>query len=85
MAIVGRFVLQIVVGALLFAGVAIVATLLWWGTQWLEQQGVPEHISFGARAVTELLWGLDVLCFVVYVLGETFKLLREIWRDLRGG
>jgi NAD(P)H-flavin reductase len=82
MAIVGRFVLQIVVGALLFAGVAGVAYILSLGISWLEQQGAPEHILFGARAATELLWGLDLLCFVVYICGETFKLLREIWRDL---
>ena len=85
MAIVGRFVLQIVVGALLFAVVAGVAYLLSLGTKWLEAQGAPEHVVFGARAITELLFGLDVLCFVVYVLGETVKLLRAIWLDVKGG
>jgi hypothetical protein len=85
MAIIVRFVIQIIVGALLFAGVAGVAYLLSLGTPWLEQHGAPEHILFGARAATELLWGLDLLCFVVYICAETFKLLREIWRDLRGG
>jgi hypothetical protein len=84
MNIVLRFVVQMVIGAFLFAVVAAVAYILWLGTRWLEQQGVPDHIGLGARALTELLFGLDALCFVVFTIGETIKLVRDIIRDVRG-
>lgn len=41
MSMVIRFVVQMVVGAFLFAVVAAVAYLLWLGTQWLDHQGIP--------------------------------------------
>ena len=83
MGMVIRFVVQMIVGAFLFAVVAAVAYLLWLGTQWLERQGVPAHIALGARALTELLFGLDALCFVVFTVGEAIKLVRDIVRDVR--
>jgi hypothetical protein len=83
--LVARFVVQMIVAAVLFAIVAGVAYLLWLGTQWLQKQGVPDHIYLASWAVTELLWGLDVLCFVVFAFGETWKLLREIVHSVRGG
>lgn len=81
---VGRFVWHIVVGAVLFAIVAGVATALWFGTVWLENIGVSYHIWMSARLVTELLWALDILCFVLYMIGQTIGLLWYIvmysWR-----
>jgi hypothetical protein len=79
--LVGRFLVQMVVAASLFAAVAGVAYLLWLGTQWLQRQGVPDHLYLAAWFVTELLYGLDVLCFVVFAVAETIKLLREILRE----
>ena len=76
-----RFVVQMVVGAFLFAVVAAVAYILWLGTQWLQHQGVPYHIALGARALTELLFGLDALCFVVFTVGEAVKFVRDIVRS----
>jgi hypothetical protein len=81
--LVGRFVVQMIVATVLFAVVAGLAYLLWRGTQWLQQQGVPDHLYVGAWAITELLFGLDVLCFVVFTVGETIKLLRAIIKDMR--
>jgi hypothetical protein len=87
--LVGRFVVQMIVAGFLFATVAGVAYLLWEGTEWLKQQGVPDHIYLGSWVVTELLFWLDVLCFVVFAVAETIKLLREIlcdlWNLLTGG
>jgi len=83
--IVGRFVLQMVIGALLFAAVALVALVLWWFTDWLGKQGVPHHISYISALMAELLFLLDVVCFVVFVFGEAIKLIREIYWDVFGG
>jgi hypothetical protein len=82
MNIVIRFVLQMIIGAILFAIVAGVAYLLWLGTEWLRQKGVPDHFYLAAWACTELLFWLDVLCFVVFVVGEAIKLVRDIIRDI---
>jgi hypothetical protein len=81
--IVGRFVWHMIVGAFLFAALAGVAYMLWLGTLWLESHGAPNHILFAARVVTELLFFSDVLCFVLYIVGQTIGLLRLIWADLR--
>ena len=83
MSMVIRFVVQMVVGAFLFAVVAAVAYLLWLGTQWLDHQGIPAHIALGARGLTELLFELDALCFVVFTVGEAIKLVRDIINDVR--
>jgi hypothetical protein len=80
--LVGRFVVQMIVAAVLFAVVAGVAFLLWAFTEWLKQKGVPDHIYVGSWVVAELLFWLDVLCFVLFAIAEAYKLLREIWRNM---
>jgi len=80
--LVGRFLVQVVVASFLFAAIALIAYLLWLFTESLRQHGAPEHIYLGSLFVSELIFGLDVLCFVLFVLAETFKLIREIWREL---
>jgi hypothetical protein len=72
-----------IVAAVLFAAVAGVAYILSLGAGWLQQQGAPGYLQWAVTAVTELLFGLDVLCFVVFAIGETIKLLREIIKDVR--
>jgi len=72
-----------IVAALLFAALAGVAYILWLGTEWLERQGVPAYLHVGVLGIAIFLFGLDVLCFVVFALGETIKLLLEIYEDIR--
>jgi len=82
--IVGRFLLQMVIGALLFAAVALVSVALWAFTGWLGNQGVPYHISFVTGLMAQLVFYLDVLCFGVFVIGEAIGLIRDMitsWRD----
>lgn len=77
--IVGRFVLHMVVGTFLFAVVAGLAVLIWLGTQWLENVGVPSYISTITEGVAVLFFALDILCLVIFVIAETLKLLRLMW------
>jgi hypothetical protein len=79
-----HFIIHIIVAAVLFSVVAGVAYGLWFGTQWLKQQGVPDEFYLGVWAITELLFWLDVLCFVVFVSVEVWQLLCEITHGLRG-
>ena len=77
--IVGRFVVQMVVGTFLFGIVAGAAVLVWLGTQWLEKLGVPYYIYGVAEAVAILFFALDILSLALFVIAETLKLLRLMW------
>jgi hypothetical protein len=77
--IVGRFVLHMVVGTLLFGAVAGFAIAIWTGTRWLENLGVPFYIYWATEGVAVLFFALDILCLVIFVIAETLKLLRLIW------
>ena len=79
--IVGRFVLHMVIGTILFAIVAGLAVGIWVGTRWLEGLGVPFYIYWVTEGVAVLFFALDILCLVVFVVGETLKLLRLMWAD----
>jgi hypothetical protein len=80
--IIGRFVLHMIVGTTLFAVVAGFAVVVWEGTQWLGKVGVPYYISVVAEGVAILLFGLDILCLLLFVIVETVRLLRLMWRQL---
>jgi hypothetical protein len=72
-----RFVVRIVGAAVLFAVVAAVAYVLWLGTEWLHING-PQYLYIGSAAVTGLLFALDIICFLVFVIAEAYKFIREI-------
>jgi hypothetical protein len=78
-----HFVLHIIIATVLFAAIAAGAFLLWLGTEWLKARGFPDELYWGVWFVAELTFGLDVLCFVVFVLAEVWKLVREIVESVR--
>jgi hypothetical protein len=77
-----RFVVQMLVAAVLFAAVAGIAFGLSLGSEWLQKQGVPDYINLGVSGVTALLFTLDVICFVCFTVAEAWKLLRDIYRNI---
>lgn len=79
-----HFLLHIVTGIILFGAVAGAAILLSYVAQWIATVGVPYEISLGCYLVTDLLFWLDVLCFVFFIGVEVWKLLREIAAGLKG-
>ena len=64
--IVGRFLLQMAIGAVLFAAVALVAAGLWLFTEWLGRLGIPYHISFVSGLMAELLYFTSTFCVLRY-------------------
>lgn len=78
-----RFLLHIVIGALLFAVVAGVATVLWYGTVLMREFHVPALICTVCEWVSELLFVLDVVCLTFFMSVEVWKLLRDVWGSLR--
>lgn len=78
-----HFVFHILVGTILFGVVAGAAIGLWFVTDLMQVYGVPYEIWIVCYFVTELLFWLDVLCLVFFVVVEVWKLLREIWQSLK--
>jgi hypothetical protein len=80
--IIGLFIFHIVVAAFLFVTLALTAVGVWYFTEWLKQLGVPVEITYPCALVSDLLFGLDVLCLVVFVAAEGWKLLKRIYLEL---
>jgi len=78
-----RFLLHIFVGALLFAAVALAATVLWYATDVMRSHRVPEFICWICELVSELLFFLDVICLLFLMGVEVLRLLRDVWGTLR--
>ena len=78
-----HFVFHILIGTVLFGAVAGAAIGLWFATDFMQAHGVPYEIWIVCHFVTELLFWLDVLCLVFFVLVEVWKLLRKIWQSLQ--
>lgn len=75
---VWRLVRRIAIAVGLFAVLAGAAFLLWLGTEWLHSLGAPDYLYRSCLLITELLFALDVICFLVFTLAETIKFIRDI-------
>jgi hypothetical protein len=78
-----HFVIHILVAAVLFGVLTFAAYCLWWFTEWLKSIGAPYEIWIVSYVVSELVFWLDALCFVVFVSAEVYKLIREIIAEAR--
>lgn len=70
---------HILVGTIMFALVALVATGLELFVHWLQKIGASETLVTVLGLVERLLLTLDVTLFVIMLLGATWKFIREIW------
>jgi len=80
--VIGHFIFQVVIGALLFAIIAGVATLISLGAHWIEGLGAPYFIVVGCHVVEFLLFLGDMICFIFFIFVEVWKLLKEIAASL---
>lgn len=78
-----RFLIHILVGAVLFGVMAAAATVLWYGTEVMREHHVPAVICWICEMVAELLFFLDVVCLLFLMGVEVWKLLRDVWGTLR--
>ncbi len=72
------FAFHTVVAVALFALVGGAAALLHYYTQILERLDMPALILGAIKSTEYFLFGVDLLCFVVYVSRETWLLLRAM-------
>jgi hypothetical protein len=78
-----HFLFHILVGAILFVAIAAVAIGLWYATELMQEQRVPYLIWGICFLVSELLFLLDVLCLVFFIVVEVWKFLRASWGSLK--
>jgi hypothetical protein len=83
--VIGHFVFQVVVGAILFGLIAGVAILIWKATHWAEDLGAPYEVLMGFHVVEILLFLADMVCFVFFIFVEVWKLLKEMAAGLNTG
>lgn len=83
---VGDFCIQIVIGAIAFTVVAMVAVLLAALVKWVETWNVAAEWLIGALHWVEwaIFW-VDIFCFGLFLIAEVLKLIRALWRDWNEG
>lgn len=79
-----KMVIHTFVGVVLFMIIALIAWALWEFTEYLKIWGAPYHISLTCRLLSELLFAVDVICFLFVVGTEAFSLVRLTIRNARG-
>jgi hypothetical protein len=76
--LVWRFAFHTVAAAVLFALVGAAAALLHYYTSALSQLEMPALVVSSIKWTEYFLFAIDLLCFLIYVLHETWVLLRAM-------
>jgi hypothetical protein len=66
---------------LLFVGVALASLAVWKFTNWVKGLGAPPAIWIPSEAVGYLIFAVDVICAVLFIVVEGYKLARDILRN----
>ena len=76
------FIIQVVVGAMLFTFLLIVAVALAWIVHLLSLVGIsPPWLINGAHWLEFGIFCFDVFCFSLFLVSEAAKLARGLWRE----
>lgn len=78
-----HFLRHMVFGTLIFVGVAVTALLLHLFTNVLESNDFPEYFVIVLRGLEILVFSLDAILYILFVVRETLKLGKEIWMATR--
>ena len=78
-----RFGIDIVVGTFTFALMAGAAAGLSVLVDFLARHGVSAYVLLGLKGAELLIFAADILLFTAFILLQTYKLGREMWRELR--
>lgn len=81
---VADFTVQVVIGAVMFTVVFMVAVVLAIIVHWVEASGwAPKWVVSTAEYAEMLLYAADLFGFVLFLLKETLTLVRSLWLELR--
>jgi hypothetical protein len=76
--LVTAFALHTIAAVLLFALIGGAAALLNYYTRFLETAGMPLLVIKAIHLTEYFLFGIDLVCFLVYVTREAWLLLRQM-------
>lgn len=77
------FTIQVIVGAFLFSVVFLVAVGLSALVKWVETWKVaPAWLLAGGHWLEWCLFWIDSVCFGLFLIAETLKLARGIWKEV---
>jgi hypothetical protein len=79
-----RVIKHICVWVVVFIVTALAAWGLWVFTDFIREQGAPYHIWITSRYLSELLFGIDVFCFIFAIFAEAYVLIRVMITHARG-
>ena len=78
------FAIQVVVGAVAFVVVYLVAVAIAWIIHFFEHViALPQWLSSSAQLVEMLIWGVDIFVFGLFMLTEVIKSVRNFLIDLK--
>jgi|GEM_PF-2143606 uncharacterized protein involved in cysteine biosynthesis len=81
---VGDFSVQVIVGAILFVLIALVAVALAGLVKWIETWNVaPEWLLGGLHWVEWGIFWVDVFSFGLFLAAEVAKLIKALWNGWR--
>ena len=81
---VADFTVQVVIGAVMFTVVFVVAVGLAFIVHWVETKGwAPSWVVTTAEYAEMLLYGADLFGFVLFLLREIITLARSLWMELK--
>jgi len=76
----GLLLFQIVLGALIFAAIGVVAVLLNLATNFCElHHWAQPWVIQGMGALEMFLWAIDSICFALFVLAEFRNFVTRLW------
>ena len=74
-----KLLIHFMVGTIVFIVVALLATGLSFLVDYLSNKAVDQFLIYGLRFAEYLLFGVDLVLFVVFILRTGWKTLKEIW------
>jgi hypothetical protein len=81
--LIGRFFVQVLVGAVLFLLIASVAWGLSEATELLKARNTPWHLWFFIEVLSEAVFAVDAVCFIAFISIEAYMLIGLMYRNAR--
>lgn len=81
--LIGRFFLQVLVGAILFLLIGSVAWGLSEATEFLKARNTVWHLWFFIELLSEAVFAVDALCFLAFISIEAYMLVGLMYRNAK--
>lgn len=76
-----HFLIHMLTGTILFVAIGGLAVGLHFLIAWLGDIGLPGELVMVLKAVEYLIFAVDIVLYVLFILREAISLAREIWKN----